>query len=1668
MTDIKKMKRRPPKPAAVMAERPAFLKSNRSPVEGVPFVQFRGKGKGVPYPEYFELMANAMTDRFGRRGTFWETDEPPTIEPVNVDDLMLQMPDAPSEVLERILEKRILARDRRVEELEDDKVKMYGMTLLTITPEGADFMKRRQEWPIIERTRDPVRLKRLVTATHSVTTDITTTPLHAQRDAQQEYFSYRQGHASDLKYAQGFRLRVQNLTNAGVVDIPSDAQQALDFICGLDDARYSTLKTDLKNEETMRVARGLRRRSVYPSTLADAVSLVAQWEPTAAQRMVQRDARTRQNNSASAFVAETNETTGSDRPEPTCWDCGEVGHKRTNCPNKKQSAKTKSAMVTDVEDNERKPHAAAKKKQSQTRSINFATHEDCMNAFSDDEYDDFSTIISAVPSVPEDSGHDEPVDVTPNPDEDLHTDGDDSTSTALVDSDSGSESEADGPMPAPAPGDGADPEQEMIDPMSWSLPSPESDGFEDLRELAASSEAGDQSDDEGPPGLISDCDSDSDSDGDDEDVTSLPTICVGAAVPTKGSGNLKPTDVCMDSGATGIVIHNADLLVGVHRAKTSTRVLGMGGETTTDLVGHLPGFGKATVIPTAPANVLPLCMAEDLYHVDFVRGSGYIVTIADDVQLFFERTFFGLYVCDFNAPAVRCLLTTVSGNEARFTAREVAQAGLARRVMEQLGYPSSADLKTIIQQGGLINMPITTQDVARADVIYGRDVGSVKGKSTRKRPAPVPAVNPVPKAEVREQKMYADIFHLRRLSFLISVMKPTNLLLVRELRDRYTAANAKDAIAEQIRQVEDRGFRVAEVTLDPDPAFGEGAITLDRPVTYVGAGAHVPIAERAIRVVKERYRALASVIGYKVPRRFVPDAVKGIVSNINLIPSRGDNDTRSSFERVVGIKPDFRWFGELSFGAYCQIPNRVSDVEYSSEKPRTIGAIAMRHVSSGVWKFYSLSTGGFVTRRSWQLLPTPDVVLEKIKDLYVNDENVQNIVERLDQSAAQLPDAVVVDPIPPEIPAGGEEAVAVEHEASVADAVDSEVDDDTAPSSSTSTNSGSDSGSDADSDSGNESGSDSSREDSDGNGDGDGDAIEIGEPAHSETEQPRPNSAPPAAAVPPQYGSRIVAGRRRSSRARRPTPRYAFHVSLKAALEKHGEAGKASVRKELEQMVDKKVWQYINFRKLSAHQRRKIIRSMVFLKEKFDSTGEFEKLKARLVAGGHMQGDVLYSDSSSPTVPVEVVFVIIGIAARERRILRTVDITGAYLECNMTDEVLMSLDATLTELVCEIDPTARAYVDEKGRLVVRLKKALYGCKQSGLLWYKVLCAFLTSQGFTQNPYERCLFNKTVDGAQISACFHVDDLLISCTRADLIDELVAALNKRFNKVTEKAGDTLSYLGMTITTQLGGNITVSMERYVDECLGIFVSGKVAATPATEDLFEEPKDEPLDVEMKERFHSAVAKILYLAKRVRPELLTAISHLASRVATPTMTDWNKLKRVFSYVRGTKKHCIIFLAGSKLELLAYIDASYAVHADFKSRSGMFILFCGGVVCALSKKQKLMTKSSTEAELVALSDGSTFVLWLRNLLGKQGYPMGPSVIYQDNQSVLAMLRDGGSNSLRTRHINIRFFFVRDYISSGALRLEFLPTEEMLADINTKPVVGAAFRRMVGGILHTVE
>ena len=292
----------------------------------------------------------------------------------------------------------------------------------------------------------------------------------------------------------------------------------------------------------------------------------------------------------------------------------------------------------------------------------------------------------------------------------------------------------------------------------------------------------------------------------------------------------------------------------------------------------------------------------------------------------------------------------------------------------------------------------------------------------------------------------------------------------------------------------------------------------------------------------------------------------------------------------------------------------------------------------------------------------------------------------------------------------------------------------------------------------------------------------------------------------------------------------------------------------------------------------------------------------------------------------------------------------------------------------------------------------------------------------------------------------------------MDDLLITLRSNFNEVSETRGTAHSYLAMSLL-QSDKGISADMRNFILKC----VEGrnlKAVASPAKDDLFTVSENPLLDDVEKARFHSDVATLLYPAKRTRGDILVAVSWLSSRVSAPTEEDRTKLDRVFAYLVGTSDQVLLFSSGGTIEPRAYIDASYGVHSDYTSRTGVVIMLAGGAIGCWSGRQKIVTKSSTEAEIVALSDGISHVLWSMEWLGAQGHNVRPVVVYQDNQSVLSLMKSGKNPGHRTKHMNIRYFFVKNRVELGDVSLTYLPTADMVADMMTKPLNGATLRKLV--------
>ena len=185
----------------------------------------------------------------------------------------------------------------------------------------------------------------------------------------------------------------------------------------------------------------------------------------------------------------------------------------------------------------------------------------------------------------------------------------------------------------------------------------------------------------------------------------------------------------------------------------------------------------------------------------------------------------------------------------------------------------------------------------------------------------------------------------------------------------------------------------------------------------------------------------------------------------------------------------------------------------------------------------------------------------------------------------------------------------------------------------------------------------------------------------------------------------------------------------------------------------------------------------------------------------------------------------------------------------------------------------------------------------------------------------------------------------------------------------------------------------------------------SPAANHLFNVNENATkLDASSAIIFHHLTAQLLYLAKRTRPDLLLAVSFLCTRVQEPDEDDWKKLGRCLRFLRDNKGDVLTLVANGMNSISWWIDASFAVHPNMRSHTGATMSMGKGCPISISSKQKINTRSSTEAELVGVNDAMFMVLWVRHFIECQGYDVVDNVVYQDKQSTMRLSRNGKQSS----------------------------------------------------------
>lgn len=448
--------------------------------------------------------------------------------------------------------------------------------------------------------------------------------------------------------------------------------------------------------------------------------------------------------------------------------------------------------------------------------------------------------------------------------------------------------------------------------------------------------------------------------------------------------------------------------------------------------------------------------------------------------------------------------------------------------------------------------------------------------------------------------------------------------------------------------------------------------------------------------------------------------------------------------------------------------------------------------------------------------------------------------------------------------------------------------------------------------------------------------------------------------------------------------------------------------------------------------------------------------KARLVALGNLQQGDPEEETYSPVARESTVRVGVALTAQYHFEWEQLDVKTAYL------------NGLISEAIYLLPP--QGYEAQFKGKVLKLNRAIYGLRQSGLRWNECITDFLRGVGFQQSALDPCLFMRFAGKELIGIIvLYVDDITIACRNKAMLNELRASLISRFDM--NVLGEPERYLGMNVKRDATG-ITLCQEEYIDKMLIDF--GLQEARPQATPSHQRPECRaPDDEAISPAFmREAVGRLLYLARGTRPDIACIVGQLARFQTDPGVAHLCAIKRVLRYLKGTKQYGLFFPAGQRdFQLRGYADSDHAGDTEDRKSTGGSIFFLGGApITWRSKKQAVVALSSTESEYVSLGKAAQEAVYLRNLLIElhvMPADAPPVVLFEDNQAAIAICCNQQYHG-RLKHVDVQYHFIRDCVRRGVVKVQYCPTSDMIADIMTKPLPATTLQRLVRSIFQRAQ
>ncbi|KAL3578414.1 hypothetical protein D5086_019918 [Populus alba] len=453
-------------------------------------------------------------------------------------------------------------------------------------------------------------------------------------------------------------------------------------------------------------------------------------------------------------------------------------------------------------------------------------------------------------------------------------------------------------------------------------------------------------------------------------------------------------------------------------------------------------------------------------------------------------------------------------------------------------------------------------------------------------------------------------------------------------------------------------------------------------------------------------------------------------------------------------------------------------------------------------------------------------------------------------------------------------------------------------------------------------------------------------------------------------------------------------------------------------------------------------------KTKLNETGKVDKFKARLVAKGYaQQHGVEYTEVFAPVERMDTVRMIIALAAKKGWPIYQLDVKSAFLHGELSEELFVE--------------QPRGY-EQKGNehKVYKLHKALYGLKQAPRAWFSRIEAYFTHEGFQKCISEQTLFVKLTSGGKILiVSIYVDDLIFTGDNEEMMLEFKQSMMKVFDMID--LGRTRFFLGIEVLQHSNG-IFICQRKYILEVLKRFgmEESNAIMNPIVPGCKTDTVGEGNRID--DTYYKQIVGSLMYITTTRPDIMFGASFISRFMANPTEGHLQVAKRILRYLKGTINYGIYYKKNEDKQLIAYTDSDYAGDiTDRKSTSGYVFMLSGGAVSWASKKQPIVTLSTTEAEFVVAAACACQAVWMRRILEKLNHEQrGCTILMCDNSSTIKLSRNPIMHG-RNKHIDVRFHFLRELTRDKIIELMHCGSHDQVANLLTKPVKLQTFENLRG-------